>query len=107
MIKTIIRNLVSNSIKFSLPNTNVTISAIDSDNLKTIIVEDQGIGMDENLIANLFKTNAQTSRYGAYKEKRIGLGLLLCNEFANLHNGRIIINSGIGKGSQFIIKLSG
>jgi len=104
MIKTIIRNLVSNSIKFSLADTNVTINALDSDSMKIIIVEDHGIGMDESIVANLFKTNVHTSRYGTNKEKGTGLGLL-CNEFVKLHEGSIKVISEVGKGSQFIIQL--
>jgi PAS domain S-box-containing protein len=105
MIKTIIRNLVANSIKFSLADTHITIRAFSKDGMNTVIVEDQGIGMEESYVANLFKVNILTSRYGTNKEKGTGLGLLLCHEFIRLHNGDIKVISEIGKGSQFIIRL--
>ena len=73
--------------------------------MKTIIVEDHGIGMEESYAANLFKKDIQTSRYGTNNEKGTGLGLLLCHEFINLHNGDIKVISEVGKGSQFIIHL--
>ena len=105
MIKTIVRNLVSNSIKFSLADTQVTIRAFDKDNMKMIIVEDQGIGMEESYAANLFKTQIHDSRYGTNNEKGTGLGLLLCHEFIKLHNGDIKVESEVSKGSRFIISL--
>jgi PAS domain S-box-containing protein len=105
MIKTILRNLISNSIKFSKADSNITISTMYNDNTKSITVEDEGVGMEESYISNLFKTNVQTSRYGTNNEKGTGLGLLLCYEFVKLHNGDIDIKSQLGKGSKFIIRL--
>jgi PAS domain S-box-containing protein len=105
MIKTIIRNLVSNSIKFSLANTKVSIRAIDTDKMKHIIIEDQGIGMEESYIAGLFKTTIHASRWGTKSEKGTGLGLLICYEFIKLHNGDITVLSEVDKGSTFIVKL--
>jgi two-component system, sensor histidine kinase and response regulator len=105
MIKTIIRNLVSNSIKFSLANTKVTVSASDADKVKNIIIEDQGIGMEESYVAGLFKTKLHVSRAGTKNEKGTGLGLLLCHEFIKLHNGEIKVISQVGKGSKFIVQL--
>ena len=105
MIKTVIRNLFSNSIKFSSAGTNVTIKAFDEGGKKNIIVEDQGIGMDEQYVASLFKTKIHASRYGTKNEKGTGLGLLLCYEFIKLHNGDITVASEVGKGSKFIVQL--
>jgi len=105
MIKTIIRNLFSNSIKFSLAHTIVTIRAVEAGTMKNIIVEDQGIGMDESTVAGLFKTKIHASRYGTKNEKGTGLGLLLCYEFIKLHNGDIKVLSEVGKGSKFIVQL--
>jgi PAS domain S-box-containing protein len=107
MIKTIIRNLVSNSIKFSLANTKVSISAIDADRMKNIIIEDQGIGMEQSYVAGLFKTSVHDSRYGTNNEKGTGLGLLICYEFIKHHDGDIKVTSEVGKGSKFVVQLPG
>lgn len=105
MIKTVIRNLVSNSIKFSNADTKITVDAFEDDKKRTIIVADQGVGMEENFIANLFNPGVQTSTYGTSNEKGTGLGLILCNEFIKLHKGTIKVTSKVGKGSQFYIHL--
>ncbi len=105
MINTVIRNLVSNSIKFSFENSNITLSANDYNDFCNISVTDEGIGMDEKYSADLFKIDVHTSRFGTKKEKGTGLGLLLCAEFIKLHNGNIEVKSEVNKGSEFIVKL--
>lgn len=105
MINTIIRNLISNSIKFSPENTSITLTANINDGMWNISVKDEGVGMDESYIADLFKIDIHTSRYGTNKEKGTGLGLVLCYEFAKLHNGDIKVISEINKGSEFIVQL--
>ncbi|PIQ09601.1 MAG: hypothetical protein COW71_05665 [Ignavibacteriales bacterium CG18_big_fil_WC_8_21_14_2_50_31_20] len=105
MINTIIRNLVSNSIKFSPQDSNITIyEKNDSDNWY-ISVSDEGVGMEESYIANLFNIDVHTSRQGTNKEKGTGIGLLLCNEFAKLNNGSINVISVLNEGTTFTIKL--
>jgi PAS domain S-box-containing protein len=105
MISTVIRNFISNSIKFSPNNSTISIAGNENDNKWDISVKDNGIGMDESYIADLFKIDVNTSRYGTNKEKGTGLGLLLCSEFVKLHNGNILVNSKINQGSEFIIQL--
>jgi PAS domain S-box-containing protein len=105
MIKTIIRNFISNSIKFSTADTQITIEAYEDDKNNIIAVSDQGIGMEESYIANLFDPGIKTSQYGTNHEKGTGLGLLLCHEFVKLHKGNIKVTSKVGKGSQFQIQL--
>jgi len=105
MINTIIRNFISNSIKFSHENSNVIITANDEEKYWNISVSDMGIGMEQNLIDNLFKVGVITSRTGTKREKGTGIGLLLSNEFAKLHNGKIIVKSEVNRGSEFIIQL--
>ena len=68
-------------------------------------VKDYGVGMDEKIIANLFKIDKNTSSKGTENESGTGLGLFLCNEFIHKHNGEIKVLSEIGKGSSFIFKL--
>lgn len=105
MINTVIRNLVSNSIKFSMDNSVITVSSKSDDGNLYISVTDEGIGMEENYIKDLFKIDVHTSRYGTNKEKGTGLGLVLCNEFIMLHKGSIKIVSELNKGTEFTIQL--
>ena len=105
MINTVIRNLVSNSIKFSMYNSVITVSSKSDDGNWYISVTDEGIGMEENYIKDLFKIDVHTSRYGTNKEKGTGLGLVLCNEFIMLHKGSIKIVSELNKGTEFTIQL--
>jgi two-component system, sensor histidine kinase and response regulator len=105
MIKTVIRNFISNSIKFSNANASVTVEAYEDDKNNIVAVTDEGVGMEESYIANLFDPGIKTSQYGTNREKGTGLGLLLCHEFIKLHNGIIKVSSKVGKGSQFQIQL--
>lgn len=105
MINTIIRNLISNSIKFSTENSNITVSSSSDNNEWKIVVKDEGVGMEESYAENLFKVDVHTSRYGTNNEKGTGLGLILCYEFAKLNGGDIKVVSQVGKGSQFTIQL--
>jgi PAS domain S-box-containing protein len=105
MINTVIRNFVSNSIKFSLNNSVISISSKTDDKNWNIFVTDKGIGMEESYIKDLFKIDVHTSRYGTNKEKGTGLGLVLCNEFVKLHNGSIKVISELNKGTEFTIQL--
>jgi PAS domain S-box-containing protein len=105
MINTIIRNLVSNSIKFSLNYSNITIYEKSDGNYWYISVSDEGVGMEESYVANLFNNEVHTSRQGTNKEKGTGIGLLLCNEFAKLNGGIIEVDSILNEGTTFTIKL--
>lgn len=105
MIETIIRNLVSNALKFTFEGGVVLISAYISDNKVCISVKDSGIGMSKDIVENLFKIDKQTTRKGTDNEPSTGLGLLLCKEFAEKHDGDICVESEEGKGSEFSIIL--
>jgi PAS domain S-box-containing protein len=105
MLETIIRNLVSNAIKFSDAGGQVSISASKLNGSTEISVTDSGIGMSKDLIDNLFKIDKQTTRKGTENEPSTGLGLLLCKEFAEKHGGNILLESETGKGSKFTIFL--
>lgn len=105
MLETTVRNLISNALKFTMKGGSVTISAVESNKHIEISVKDTGIGMNKDIVENLFKLDEQTSRQGTEKEPSTGLGLLLCKEFIEKHNGIISVNSEEGKGSEFIIRL--
>lgn len=105
MIKTILRNLISNAIKFSNPNTTVTVNGSQEDGKIHINVSDQGVGISTENLEKLNDNNVQFSSYGTQGEKGIGLGLKLIKNFIKLHNGTLNISSRIGKGSYFEVIL--
>ena len=90
MLQTVIRNLVSNAIKFTPKGGIVRIFSGIADNKAAIIgVRDNGIGMDSEMITNLFRINVNSSRPGTEGEHSTGLGLLLCKEFVEKHGGEL------------------
>ena len=102
MLLTVIRNLVSNAVKFTPVGGKMTISAtLTSKKTIQISIQDTGIGMDQNMIDNLFLLNSQTNRNGTAGEPSTGLGLLLSKEFTENNGGKIWVESEVGKGSTF------
>lgn len=109
MLATIIRNLMSNAVKFTRSGGETSITARDAENLGIeILVRDSGIGISEKMLDKLFELNGQTSRNGTDGEPSTGLGLVLCKEFVEKHNGKIWVESEVGKGStfRFTLKMS-
>ncbi len=104
MFKTIFRNLISNAIKFSNANGIIRISAIRKDNCVQMSVSDQGVGMDQETMDKLFKLNSNISTKGTSGEKGTGLGLLLCKEFMDAHNGTVSVKSEPENGSEFYMQ---
>jgi signal transduction histidine kinase len=106
MLKTVLRNLLSNSIKFTNEQDGVIkISADENENRIRITVSDNGVGMPESVQQNLFRIDKSTSTKGTKGEKGTGLGLLLCKEFIDKHNGSITVESKVNEGTKFIIEL--
>jgi PAS domain S-box-containing protein len=102
MIDAIIRNLVSNSVKFTPAGGKINVAAVYSNNhFIEIKISDSGIGMTPELKNKLFMLNEKTSRNGTEGELSTGLGLLLCKEFIEKHNGKIWVESEVGAGSIF------
>ena len=102
ILQTVIRNLVSNAVKFTPKGGKVSLTAkTNDDNSIEISVQDTGIGVSQKQIENLFRIDVQTSRKGTEGEPGTGLGLLLCKEFVEKHAGRIWVESNEGKGSIF------
>ena len=102
ILQTILRNLISNAVKFTLKGGKVTLSAkTTSNNYVEISIKDTGIGMSQAMIDNLFRLDIQTNRVGTEGEISSGLGLILCKEFIEKHGGQIYIESEVGKGSIF------
>ena len=108
MLQTIIRNLVSNAIKFTSKGGKVSLTAkAISDNNIEISIKDTGIGMSSELVDNLFRIDVKTNRQGTEGEPSTGLGLLLCKEFVEKHGGKIWVESEEGKGSTFHFTIPG
>lgn len=102
---TFIRNIVNNAIKFTHNGGEITIdSYVNEDNIK-LLITDTGVGMSSEVIDNLFKINKNSSTKGTNNEKGTGLGLILCKEFIERNGGTIMVNSEVGKGSEFIVTL--
>jgi two-component system, sensor histidine kinase and response regulator len=105
MLRTIIRNLVSNAIKFTEKGGRVSvISSRNSENI-IIIVEDTGIGMDSITLQQLFKISEKVKTYGTGEESGTGLGLIIAQEFVEKHQGTIAVQSIQGKGSKFTVSI--
>jgi len=102
MLQTILRNFVSNAVKFTPKKGKINVSAktID-DNSVEIAIKDSGIGMSSEMVENLFRLDVQMNRKGTEGEPSTGLGLLLCKEFIEKQDGKIWVESQEGKGSTF------
>lgn len=105
MVNLILRNLISNAIKFTSNNGKVTVSARYIDNFTEISVADNGIGISEENIPYLFQGINHISTYGTNNEKGSGIGLVLCREFIEMNGGTISVNSKVNEGSTFIFTL--
>jgi len=106
MLSTILRNLVSNAIKFTSKEGTVEIGCNKNENeLIQIYVKDNGLGINEKIQQNLFTISKNISTAGTEDERGTGLGLILCKEFVEKHGGKIWVESEITKGSKFIFTL--
>lgn len=105
MVKAIIRNLLTNALKFSYSDSYIKItSEEDSENTK-IMITDKGIGIKPETLNNLFRIDKAVSTKGTLGEKGTGLGLILCKEFLQKNNGKLLIDSVVNKGSTFTVIL--
>jgi signal transduction histidine kinase len=99
MIKTLLRNLVNNAIKYTKPGGKVEISAVENNDEIQVSVADNGIGISKENLLKLFNIGSGFTTHGTNNEKGTGLGLILCREFVQKHNGKIWIDSELGAGS--------
>ncbi|WP_052812921.1 PAS domain-containing sensor histidine kinase [Desulfonatronum thioautotrophicum] len=105
MLNIVVRNLISNAVKYSNPGGSVTIAATQGDGMVTISVQDSGIGMELELMDLIFTIGHKTSHPGTLGEKGSGLGLILCKEIVGKHGGQIRVESIPGQGSRFSFTL--
>lgn len=101
MVSTVLRNLISNAIKFTHPGGQVVVSAQQEATGLKVSVTDNGVGISETSQNKLFRIEESYSTPGTLNEKGTGLGLILCKEFVEKHLGEMRVESEEGKGSQF------
>jgi PAS domain S-box-containing protein len=104
-INLIVRNLISNAVKFTPKGGKIDVSLnVEADKLY-LVVKDNGLGIPEEIQQNLFRQDNIQSTYGTEREKGVGLGLMLCKEFAELNGGDVFVRSKPGMGSSFTVVL--
>ena len=101
MIQIVLVNLVNNAIKFTNPNGYIHLSAEIGNSFVKVTVKDNGIGISKQRVSLLFDQKSIESTKGTANEKGTGLGLILCKEFIEMHDGILNVNSEEGKGSEF------
>lgn len=105
MINTTVRNLISNAIKFTRVGGTIKITVKIDDVMVITSIIDNGVGISEKNISNLFKIDKNFSTKGTLQEMGTGLGLILCQEFIEKNKGKIWVESKIDKGSKFSFSL--
>jgi signal transduction histidine kinase len=105
MVTMVMRNLISNAIKFTPERGSVRITARTDGDYEEITVSDTGVGMEEADMQKLFRIDAHYSTPGTANEQGTGLGLILCREFVEKNRGEIWVESELGKGSAFKFRL--
>jgi len=105
MIDSILRNLISNAIKFSNRKAIIKIKAVQFDHEMQVSVIDQGVGISDENLSSIFKIDKHLITLGTDNELGTGLGLILCKDFILRHDGKIWVESVPGKGSTFTFSL--
>lgn len=101
MLMATLRNLVSNAIKYSPKNTEIKLSyEVHHDKIEFVVC-DEGVGMTDEIKQNLFRVDSKKSTKGTSGENGTGLGLVLCKDYVEKHNGEISVESEINKGTKF------
>jgi signal transduction histidine kinase len=105
MVNLVLRNLMSNAIKFTFPGGKITVTVQQEKNYLEISVADTGTGMNQEELAGLFHPDKQFVRYGTLEESGTGLGLILVKEFVERNNGELRVASELNRGSTFSFTL--
>lgn len=102
ILNTIIRNLISNALKFSYPNTEIIISSVFvNEDCVEICIRDFGIGMSDEIKNKLFKLETHITSKGTCDESGSGLGLILCKELVSINGGEMRVESNVNEGTGF------
>ena len=102
---TVFRNIISNAIKFTPPNGKISISAHHSDNIVSIFIKDNGVGMSEEVIDKIFNKNESYTSPGTMKEKGSGLGMHLVKDMVDQNHGTLKVESREGEGTTFVVSI--
>lgn len=105
-IHLILRNLISNAIKFSNPKGTIIISAFQINSQLQVCIADNGIGISPEAQTKLFKLNEHFTTYGTSNEKGTGLGLLLCKDYIEQNGGKLWVESELEKGTKVIFRIN-
>lgn len=105
MISTILRNLITNSIKFTRTGGEILISVKEEQERLIVSVHDTGVGIPQNALDKLFRLDKNYSTSGTENEQGTGLGLILCKDFIDKHKGEIWVESHEGEGSTFFFSI--
>ena len=101
MLTTIIRNLLMNAVKYSYNDKSIIIEVIKQHKSVKVSIIDHGVGINSDKLNEIFLISKKISEPGTNNEKGTGLGLILCKEFIEKHNGTIGVESELGKGASF------
>ncbi len=105
MVNTVMRNLVSNALKFTFPGGSIAISAQQRETAVDISVSDTGMGIPEDMLPNVFRVDVKTTTIGTNGERGTGLGLPLCKDLIEKNGGTIRVTSTPGQGTIFILTI--
>lgn len=105
MLNTILRNLISNAIKFTNPKGEIRVLSKVKNSMVEISIADNGVGISEEDIENIFNIEVKNTNIGTANEQGSGLGLILCKDFVEKHGGEIWVKSEKNKGTEFIFTL--
>lgn len=105
MITTVVRNLLTNAIKFTPLNGEININVVNDGLFLKVLVKDNGVGISEHDQINLFKIDSNPTTIGTSQEKGTGLGLILCKDFVERNGGAIWVESQLDKGSSFFFTI--
>ena len=106
ILQTVIRNLVSNAVKFTPRGGMITIEGTRMyDDSVEVTISDTGIGISPSILEDLFRLDVQTNRKGTENEPSTGLGLIICKDFIEMHGGKITVESEVEIGSKFLFTI--
>ena len=105
LVDTILRNLLTNAIKFTYPNGQIIVSTKPQGDFLAISISDSGVGIDSQNLEKIFRIDSKFSKIGTDNEKGSGLGLVLCKEFVEKLGGQIWVTSELGQGTTFTFTL--
>lgn len=105
MLNTILRNLISNAIKFTKQHGEIKIQSVLNKNMVEITVKDNGVGIPKEDIDSLFSIDVKNTHVGTANEQGSGLGLVLCKDFVEKHSGEIWVNSSENEGTEFTFSI--